>query len=107
MDVPPRSPCRRRCWPKKVVPWSSQCIHAQLHGVQRGYYDPTGYDNDVFRPMHVGVESYEMMVFTKWGEMIFFTNDVMVGWDGYIDGKLAPTMCTPGSHRSAQQRRTR
>jgi hypothetical protein len=41
--------------------------------------------------MHVGVESYEMMVFTKWGEMIFFSNDVMVGWDGYIDGKLAPT----------------
>ena len=60
-------------------------------GSNGGYYDPTGYDNDVFRPMHVGVESYEMMVFTKWGEMIFFSNDVMVGWDGYIDGKLAPT----------------
>jgi hypothetical protein len=32
-----------------------------------------------------------MMVFTKWGEMIFYTDDVRVGWDGYIQGKLAPT----------------
>ena len=60
-------------------------------GSNGGYYDPTGYDNDVFRPMHVGVESYELMVFTKWGEMIFFSNDVNVGWDGYIEGKLAST----------------
>ena len=40
-------------------------------GSNGGYYDPTSYDNDVFRPLHVGVESYELMVFTKWGEMIF------------------------------------
>ena len=58
-------------------------------GSNGGYYDPTGYDNDVFRPLHVGVESYELMVFTKWGEMVFFSNDVHVGWDGYIQGKLA------------------
>ena len=58
-------------------------------GSNGGYYDPTGYDNDVFRPMHVGVESYELMVFTKWGEMVFFSNDVHVGWDGYIQGQLA------------------
>ena len=60
-------------------------------GSNGGYYDPNGYDNDVFRPMHVGVETYELMVFTKWGEMIFFSNDVNVGWDGYIRGRLAAT----------------
>ena len=60
-------------------------------GPNGGYYDPSSYDNDVFRPLHAGVETYEMMVFTKWGEMIFYTDDVRVGWDGYIQGKLAPT----------------
>jgi hypothetical protein len=35
------------------------------------------------------VETYELMVFTKWGEMIFYSNDVRIGWDGYIGGKLA------------------
>jgi len=60
-------------------------------GSNGGHYDPNGYDNDVFRPMHAGVESYELMVFTKWGEMIFYSNDVNVGWDGYVQGKLAAT----------------
>jgi PKD repeat protein len=60
-------------------------------GSNGGYYDPTGYDNDVFRPMHAGVESYELMVFTKWGEMIFYSNDINIGWDGYIQGRLAST----------------
>jgi len=58
-------------------------------GPNGGHYDPYGYDNDVFRPMHGGVESYELMVFTKWGEMIFYSNDVQIGWDGYVHGKLA------------------
>jgi|GEM_PF-637125 len=60
-------------------------------GSNGGYYDPTGYDNDVFRPMHMGVETYELMVFTKWGEMVFYSNDVNIGWDGYIQGRLAAT----------------
>ena len=60
-------------------------------GSTGGYYDANGYDNDVFRPMHVGIETYELMVFTKWGEMIFHSNDVGIGWDGYVQGKLAAT----------------
>jgi PKD repeat protein len=59
-------------------------------GPSGGTYDPTSYDNDVFRPMHAGVETYELMVFTKWGEMIFHSNQVGVGWDGYVNGRLAP-----------------
>ncbi|MDA0945900.1 MAG: PKD domain-containing protein [Bacteroidetes bacterium] len=58
-------------------------------GPNGGVYDPTSYDNDVFRPMHAGVEDYELMVFTKWGEMIFYSNSVHLGWDGYVNGRLA------------------
>jgi hypothetical protein len=32
-----------------------------------------------------------LMVFTKWGEMVFYSNDVNIGWDGYIQGRLAAT----------------
>lgn len=60
-------------------------------GPNGGQYDPTSYDNDVFRPMHAGVESYELLIFTKWGEMIFQSQDVWTGWDGYIQGQLAAT----------------
>jgi hypothetical protein len=60
-------------------------------GSTGGYYDANSYDNDVFRPMHVGIETYELMVFTKWGEMIFHSNEVDIGWDGYVQGKLAAT----------------
>ena len=60
-------------------------------GPSGGFYDRTSYNNDVFYPLHAGVEDYELMIFTKWGEMIFYSDDVNVGWDGYINGKLAPT----------------
>jgi len=60
-------------------------------GSTGGYYDAYSYDNDVFRPLHAGVETFELMVFTKWGEMIFYSNDVSIGWDGYVQGKLAAT----------------
>lgn len=60
-------------------------------GSTGGHYDAHSYDNDVFRPMHAGVESYELMVFTKWGEMIYYSNDVGIGWDGYVQGQLAAT----------------
>ena len=60
-------------------------------GPSGGFYDRTSYNNDVFYPLHAGVEDYELMIFTKWGEMVFYSDDVNVGWDGYINGKLAPT----------------
>ena len=60
-------------------------------GPSGGYYDRTSYDNDVFYPLHAGVQTYELMIFTKWGEMVFYSDDVNIGWDGYINGKLAAT----------------
>lgn len=60
-------------------------------GPSGGFYDRTSYNNDVFYPIHAGVEDYELMIFNKWGEMIFYSNDVNVGWDGYVSGKLAGT----------------
>jgi gliding motility-associated-like protein len=47
-------------------------------------FTPDGSDgvNDIFYGMGVGIEKYEMWVFDRWGEKIFYTNDIHKGWDG-------------------------
>jgi len=45
--------------------------------------------NDVFRPVSEGVIKYELLVYTRWGELIFTTKDLNAGWDGKINGELA------------------
>ena len=46
--------------------------------------------NDVFLPLTQGVKQFEMLIFNRWGELLFDTNDKSMGWDGYYNGKLCP-----------------
>ena len=45
-------------------------------------------DNDVFIPVLAGfdVESYEFLIFDRWGELIFESRHSNVGWDGSVGG---------------------
>ncbi len=45
-------------------------------------------DNDVFHPILFGVDKYELNVFNKWGELLFISTDINIGWDGYYREKL-------------------
>lgn len=38
--------------------------------------------NDIFQPKGVGITKFEMNIFDRWGERVFTTNDMEVGWDG-------------------------
>lgn len=38
--------------------------------------------NDIFKAEGQYVESFELMIFNRWGKMIFQTNDISQGWDG-------------------------
>ncbi|MGZ4042125.1 MAG: T9SS type B sorting domain-containing protein [Bacteroidia bacterium] len=38
--------------------------------------------NEVFMPKSVGVKRFRMDIFDRWGQLIFSTNDITVGWDG-------------------------
>ena len=58
-------------------------------GSNGGGYDPASLDNDVFHPHHLGIVQYEMVVFNKWGELIFRSTDPYIGWDGYFQGRIA------------------
>ena len=47
--------------------------------------------NDKFGAVGNGIASYELTVFTRWGELVFETKDIHKQWDGtYKDGKIQP-----------------
>ncbi len=47
-------------------------------------------DNSVFHPLVINHETFEMAIYTRWGEMIWETKDLYHGWDGYLkSGELA------------------
>lgn len=49
--------------------------------------------NDVFKPVFNGViaDDYEFLIFNRWGEMIFKSNDLNLGWDGSYKGDAVNT----------------
>lgn len=62
------------------------------NGSNGGHYDPNNPGanlNDVFHPKASGVEEYQLLIFNRWGELIFESIDIDIGWDGYYKGKLA------------------
>lgn len=47
-------------------------------------------ENRIFKPGLIDfVEDYHLMIFNRWGELIFESFSQEVGWDGMADGKLA------------------
>jgi len=44
--------------------------------------------NDVFQPKGHGIKKYNMMIFDRWGEKLFYTDDFFKGWDGTFKGTL-------------------
>lgn len=59
-------------------------------GPTGGFYDEVDFSNEVFHPVHNGVVEYRLMIFNRWGEQVFQSNDIRQGWDGYRNGKLLP-----------------
>jgi len=51
-------------------------------------YDPKDLSNDVFHPHMEGITKIKFTVYSRWGEVIFDTEDIAQGWDGYYKGKL-------------------
>lgn len=47
--------------------------------------------NDDFKPtIDCPIVGYSMLIFNRWGEVIFKTTDAHQGWDGFYKGKKAP-----------------
>jgi gliding motility-associated-like protein len=62
------------------------------NGPSGGYYNPVQREdnNTIFHPLHRNVDKYELKIYNRWGELIFISRDINIGWDGYYKGKLAP-----------------
>lgn len=55
-----------------------------------GLFNATDINNDVFHPVLKGIDKYELNIFSRWGELLFVSKDITIGWDGYYKG----TLCT-------------
>lgn len=59
------------------------------NGGSGGSYDPYDLSNDVFYPFIRFVKDFRMRIFNRWGELVFESDDIRVGWDGYYRGQLS------------------
>ncbi|MCB9169129.1 MAG: PKD domain-containing protein [Flavobacteriales bacterium] len=60
------------------------------HGGNGGNYDPSDLSNDVFYPFVDDLKDFDLRIYNRWGELVFESKDVHVGWDGYYRGQLSP-----------------
>jgi len=59
-------------------------------GPTGGYWIPGSLDNTVFHPDIESAVEMRMVIFTRHGHRVFESNEIYVGWDGYInDSELA------------------
>ncbi len=58
-------------------------------GSNGGGYDPNDLSNDVFYPFIRFVKDFQMRIWNRWGELVFESNDIKQGWDGYYRGQLS------------------
>lgn len=57
---------------------------------------PNSPDDHEFKPKvsYIKPGSYELLIFNKWGQMIFRSVDTETGWNGYVNNELQP----PGAY---------
>lgn len=59
-------------------------------GPSNGYYSNKSDESaHVFHPESFGVSDYQLRIFSKRGLLIFESNDLNIGWDGYYKGQLS------------------
>jgi PKD repeat protein len=62
-------------------------------GPAGGYYSLKSDESaQIFHPVTSGVADYQLRIFSKLGILIFESNDINIGWDGYNKGQI----CDPG-----------
>lgn len=43
--------------------------------------------NDIYLPVNFGMKEFEIKIYNRWGQLIFYSNDPSIGWDGTYEGK--------------------
>lgn len=70
----------------KVIPWVCDFPYVFVPNA----FSPNGDgENDVLYVRGHPIKKIEFRIFNRWGEMVFESNDLNIGWDGTYKGKLA------------------
>jgi PKD repeat protein len=60
-------------------------------GPTGGYWSEKEIDNTVFHPHFQNVDEYNLVIYSRWGELLYESFDLYKGWDGYFNNaNLAP-----------------
>ncbi len=55
-----------------------------MDGPNGGFYSQNEPEkNNIFHPYWEGVADYHLEIYNRWGEKLFYSDDVNIGWDGY------------------------
>jgi gliding motility-associated-like protein len=46
--------------------------------------------NILFRPVYRDVDTYQIQIYNRWGQLIYESTDIDEGWNGLYKGQLAP-----------------
>lgn len=66
-------------------------VHEKMRFYLPNSFTPDGDGiNDIFIPVQMEVkdDSYSMIIYDRWGSLVFKTQDLNIGWDGTVNGKL-------------------
>ncbi len=61
------------------------------------FYIPSGFSpnndgkNEVFRPIGIFVGKFEMKIYDRWGNFVFYSDDFNKGWDGTVNNGIGIT----------------
>ena len=58
-------------------------------GPSGGMYDPNILDNSIFHPISQGIADFHLVIYNRWGEMVFESFNLYHGWDGYYRGEVS------------------
>lgn len=54
------------------------------NGPTGGYWTENSIDNSIFHPRAQNVLEFNMIIYSRWGELLYETNELYKGWDGYV-----------------------
>ncbi len=66
-------------------------IEPEFHLYIPNVFTPDGNGlNDVFQPKGIGIDEsdYKMLIYDRWGELIYESNNFSKGWDGSVKGNV-------------------
>ena len=70
-------------------------IHVKLYKVLPDFFVPNAFSpngdglNEIIKPLAIGLKSVDLFViYNRWGQLLFSTNQIGVGWDGKYKGKI-------------------